>query len=147
MQADGRPSTVLLKSPNSRYDEGTVAAGETIKPGALVDIDEDGNIINHAGAAGANVAARFATEEMNIMEGKTIADSYAAGAKISYREFLQGDEIQAWLEAAVVTTLDDKLESAGDGSLQALTTGKALAQAIEVRDATAGTLMCKVRIL
>lgn len=147
MQADGRASVILLKSPYSRYEEGVVAAGQTIKPGNLVDIDSTGKIINHAGAAGANVARRFATEELLIYEGKTIADSYAAGALVSYREFLPGDEIQVWLEAGLNAAIDDKLESAGDGSLQAVTTGKGLAQCIEAVDATAATKMCNVRVL
>jgi hypothetical protein len=147
MQSDGRASVILLKSPYSRLEEGTVAAGQTIKPGNLIDFNSSGLIINHATAAGTSAARRFATEDMLLYEGKTIADSYAAGSKISYREFLPGDEIQAWLEAGLNAAVGAKLESAGDGSLQALTTGKALVQAIEAVDATAGTKMCNVKIL
>lgn len=147
MQADGRPSVILLKSPYSRLEEGVVATGQTIKPGNLVDLNSSGEIINHAGAAGANVARRFATEDMLTYEGKTIADSYAQGSRISYREFLPGDEIQVWLESGFNAAIAAKMESAGDGSLQAASTGMGIAQAIEAVDASGGTKMCKVRIL
>ena len=142
MQADGRPSVVKLKSQYSRYEE-RVGLGE-IKPGFLLDLNASNQVIPHGGAAGANVARRFATEELLTYEGKTIADVYATTALVSYREFLPGDELQAWLASGESVAIDDKLESAGDGTLQALTTGDAVAQAIEVVDATSASKMIKV---
>lgn len=145
-QANGRPSVVLLKSPYSRYEEGR--AGGTVKPGHLVDFTSTaGQLVVHATAAGTNVRPRFATEELHVLIGKTIADSYASGDLFSYREFNEGDKIQAWIKTGVNAARGAKLESAGDGQLQALTTGKAVAQADEAVDATAGAKQISVTIL
>ena len=148
MQSTGRPSVVVMKSPAGRYDEGKAAA--TLKPGYLALMDANGEYIPHGTAAATTTPVCVVTEHMLWEQGKTIADSYADDDWISVWYPNNGDEIQAWIEDNSNIAVGALLESAGDGTLQAVTTGKAIAQAIEAVDTTGGAAAAaqiKVRIV
>lgn len=145
MQSNGRPSVVVLKSPYGRYDEGP--AGGTVKPGHLIIMNSSSAWVVNPNAAGATAPIVFATENCLALRGKTIADSYASGDWLSMIHPVNGDEIQAWLETTQNVAVDDLLESAGNGELQPLTTGKPIAQALEAVDSTGGAKQIKVRTI
>lgn len=115
MDANGRPSTILLKSPNSRYDEKKAGAAG-IKPGYLVKANADDEAIVHS-TAGGYAAPMFVTEELQVLVGKTKDDVYTEDEPLSLRHFLPGDMIQAWLKDGENVTRGDALMSGGNGQL------------------------------
>lgn len=146
MDSNGRPSKIFLRGNlGTRFEE--ARAGGAISPGHLGMMNSSGQIVVHATAAGTNVARLVVTEEMRIFEGKTKDDAYASGDLVSYRPASRGDEFQMRLETGANVAIGAKLESNGAGLLQALTTGDAIAEALEAVDASAGEKWINVRIL
>ncbi len=105
---------ILIKGDPTRK-EGKVAAAQTITPGALIDRNSNGEIINHAGQ-GLNASKLFAEE--NNLEGKGVADAYAAASQIQFHAAKPGDEIYALLADLENVNPTHFLESNGDGSLR-----------------------------
>jgi hypothetical protein len=128
---------VILLKPNegTRFEE--ARAGGTVKPGHLVMKANDGTVVVHGTAAGA-AALLVATEETNTLRGKTKDDAYSSGDLLSYRPVSIGDELQMWLEDNHNVAIGDRLESAGDGTLQPVTGSFALFEATEAVDTTGG---------
>jgi hypothetical protein len=138
------PKTIVLKSLYGRKDEGRAA--EAVTPGHLIDLDVNLKVVKHATAAAvANVLPRFAIEDG--LAGKTIEDAYAANDLVFLHYAQEGDEIYALLDAGENVAANAVLESAGNGNLQAVTTGRAIAKTLEAVDATAATKRVKVQIL
>lgn len=131
----GMPSTIVLKSPNGRLDEGKCAGA--ITPGHLIEKDTAGEWIVH-GTAGGVHERTFAIEDS--LQGKTIADAYADNDFLRFWRFLPGDEVQAWLAAGENAAIDSTLISAGDGTL-ILATGtiqQYVGKSLQVLDLTGG---------
>lgn len=135
------PKKIVLKALNNRYDEGRGAA--TITPGMLVQRDDDSNIIKHA-TAGGPASLFFPVEESFV--GKTIDDDYAIGDLVRYHMAAPGDEIYSLLADGESVAPGDYLESAGDGTFQARTTGVALATSLELVEAD-GVSRLKIQCL
>lgn len=132
MDANGRPSVILLKSPNSRYDE-KLAGAAGIKPGYLVMENAAGEAIVHA-TAGGYAAPMFVTEELQVLRGLTKDDAYTEDEPLSLRHFLPGDMIQAMLKDGENIAYGDALMSGGNGQLIKY------AADTEALDGNAGTL-------
>lgn len=148
MDANGRPSVIILKmNEGTRYEEARAAG--TIKPGHLIMKDANDAVVVHATAAG-KTAKLVATEEIHVLEGKTKDDAYAATDLVSYRPVSPGDELQMWLEDGHTVAIGDQLESAGDGTLQPVTGNFPLFEAREAVDTAGGAAAAawiKVRAL
>lgn len=118
MDANGRPSSVRLKiSDATRYEEGRVATGATIKPGMFVKRDSSGTYIPH-GTIDGPAERLVATEDVNVLRGKGIDDDYVAGDLFGFLCCLPGDEVFGFLKDEQNFANGDYLVSGGDGSLQ-----------------------------
>ncbi len=115
MDSAGRPQTVTLKSPYGRNDEKRAAGA--ITPGHLISHNVDDEVVVHPTAGGAGERT-YATEDIHLLEGKTIDDAFAADDLVSFRYYLPGDEVFAWLKDGEVVVINDDLSSNGDGTLQ-----------------------------
>ncbi len=108
-------------------------AGEAITPGMLVEGQT--TIMKHSG--GTVKSTRFALEREEM--GKDIDTDYAVDDVVKVGTFKPGERVNALVASGVNVAADVELESAGDGTLQALTTGVAIGRAVEAVNATALT--------
>lgn len=139
------PRTIFRAGFRGLRREAIVAAGQTISPGMLIDLDSTGKAIVHATAAGSAVK-RVAIE--NEMAGKDPSTAYTAGETCFYVVPLPGEEVNLKLGAsAAAITAGNFLDSAGDGTVKAQTGGTAvtnasraglIAQALESQDNSGG---------
>lgn len=114
---------------NFRREEALAAAA--ITPGHLIEETSAGKFQKHSTAGG--VAMRLFAE-IDALQGNTLSDDYSADDLVSANVELPGNEVQAFLKAGEDVDIGDDLESAGDGTLQAVTTGEVVAQAREALD-------------
>lgn len=133
-------NSIILKGNGVRQE---AIGSSVIKPGNLIELNSSGNFVVH-GTAGGIASRRFAVE--NDLCGKGVSDSYGNGEVVQANVFQAGDEIQAFLKAGESVVLGQLLESAGDGTLRAVTTGVALAIAREAKTASTDTLI-KIEII
>lgn len=111
------PNTIALKGQGIRKER-VAAAGSTIFPGDLVDINSSGEVLEHA-TAGGNALPAFAVE--NEVVGQEISEVYLAGDNVLYEVFHTGCEVYAWLAAGQDVAVGALLESATAGALRAHT--------------------------
>lgn len=156
--AASTPHTITLRG-DPIASEARAKASEAIKPGHLVQLHTDGTLKKHA-TAKAKTQAAFA-REMDIAGG-SIDDAYEDSDTVLYSIYRPGDWVYAWLKAGTGNdvAIGALLESAGDGTLQALTAqsqsgttpfavtegGKPVARALEAVDNDPGTGGAAVRI-
>lgn len=126
-------------------------AGAAITPGHLVEFGTAGVVQVHGGA-GLNASPMFALEDE--LQGNGIDVAYAADDNVIIGVFPIGAEINAILEDGHVIVKGEFLESAGDGTLQALTTDTAtddaqrraiVAQAMEAVTTSGATARIRVQ--
>lgn len=126
-----KKSIMLLGQPVYNEDG---AASEAITPGMLVD--GVSTIAKHASAA-ANTPRTFALERDEM--GDDIDVDYAIGDTVKVGAFHQGQHVLALIASGQSITENQRLESAGNGTLRALAGGVALARSLETISATANT--------
>jgi len=122
-------------------------AAAAISPGDLVELTSAGKAQVHSTAGG--VAERLVAVE-DALQGNTIDDDYAADDLVSINIELPGNSVQMFLKAGENVAIGAKLESAGDGTLQAVTTGEVVAVAEEAEDLSASgavDTLIQVRLL
>lgn len=130
-------NTVLLKAYSDNF-ETSLEATETISPGSLVENASATTVQNH-GTAGGDASPMFAYEDE--LQGNDINDDYSSGDVVLIYHAIPGDRLNVLFTASENIAIGDFLESAGDGTLQEVTTGKAIAVAREaINPAVAGTL-------
>ena len=125
------PNTIWLGGP--RTEIGDFAASEAVTPGHLVERFNNAGVWRwrkHA-TAGQATARAFATEQS--MLNKTVDDAYAANDLMEVTEGAGGTNIWAFIASGQNIAYGQRLESAGDGTLRALASGVALAQALETK--------------
>ncbi len=105
-------NTIKLKKYSDVIEE--YRAAGAITPGALIAYDAAGKVGAHAGKGGA-VMPMFALEDE--LQGKGIADAYAANDPVQCWVPYRGDHVYALLTGAAVAK-GDPLQSAGDGTLE-----------------------------
>jgi hypothetical protein len=96
-------------------------AGAAITPGHLIERYNDAGspkVRKHSTAKG--FAEKFWALE-DALQGKTIDDAYAAADLVFGAIPVSGGIVQAYLKAGTNYVEGDKLESAGDGTLQKIT--------------------------
>ena len=113
--------------------EEALAAAE-LYPGHLVEFTSAGKFQKHSTAGG--VAERIVAVE-DALQGNTISTAYAADALVSANVEQPGNQVQMFLAAGENVANGAKLESAGGGALQAVTTGTVIAVAAEAKDLSA----------
>jgi len=106
--------TTLLKDFTGVRDE-AVAAG-TISPGHLIELTSAGKVQVHSTASG-NVAPVMVALE-DSMQGNDVDDNYSANGLVQYAVLRPGDRVQMRVKDGQNIAIGDKLESAGDGTVQ-----------------------------
>lgn len=124
------------------HNERAAAAGSTIVPGDLVEVTSGDEVQEHSTAQG---AAQNAYALTDLPVAGTIDDTYAVGATVRYGIAHSGQEINGRVAVgAPAIAIGDALESAGDGTLQAFTTGVILGYANEAVDNSAGSVVVRI---
>jgi len=124
--------TIKLKKYTDVIEEHL--AGGTIYPGMLLIQSAADTVVAHNDDAPANCIPMFALEDE--LQGKGIDDAYASGDQVQVWIPGRGDQVYALLEDGATVTPATFLESNGSGYLQAYTSGKAIAVALETLDLT-----------
>jgi hypothetical protein len=109
-------NTIILKRDCQNFQG---IAGGVITPGDLIKRASDDTVVVHSTARG-HCQKMFALE--NGLYGQTISDAYAACDAVPCFVARRGDIIYARIKASENIVIGDLLESAGDGTLQELTT-------------------------
>lgn len=106
--------SIKLKRYNKIVNENDAA--ESITPGALIELDSNGEYQNHSTADGP-ASATFALEDE--LQGNSVKDDYASGDPVQGGTFQPGDEVLALVASSYSPTVGEYLTSAGNGNLQA----------------------------
>lgn len=114
------PDIILTGKENTVKNERP--AGADLTPGELVERNASGEVIPHATAAGTDVTPAF---HVPGPAGQDIATDTPSGSNAHYRVAQPGVKVYAWLDAGENVGEDVKLESAGNGALQADSAGGA----------------------
>lgn len=141
MPSNDTPKVIFLKG-RPMGKEG-IAAAAGILPGMLLDAVPGGDVVPHATASGAAVPA-FARP--NEVIGNGIDVPYANGDTVLYGVCTSGDEVYGWIADTANIAAGDYLESAGNGTLRAVTTGVAVAKALQTVDNTAGGAPARMKL-
>lgn len=108
--------TILLKSCcDIRLER---AAGGTVTPGHLVQLNSGNTFSVHASAAQKPAPLMVALEDE--LQGKGIDDDYVStyAQRVQAAVLRPGDEFYAILATSQTISIGDKLESAGDGTVR-----------------------------
>lgn len=124
--------------------ESPLKSGSTIKPGMLLQFDVM-DVKPHASAAGIPQPLIVAVEAP-WREGAGIDDVFdVAGEQVPYHYLLPGEEFYGLIDAGEDIAAGDILESAGNGSLQADTSGDKF-RALEAVDNSAGYTPARIHV-
>jgi|SwirhirootsSR3_FD_contig_31_27785386_length_3524_multi_13_in_0_out_0_2 hypothetical protein len=131
---------------SGRHEEATAA--EAIRPGDLLKLNSDGEVIKHA-TAGGYAERNFALED--ALQGNGIDDNYAADDLVSIVNGAPGDVVYAWLSWGENVAKGDLLTSNGDGALKKVTgTDKPIAVSLDtlnLADSESADERLRVRLL
>lgn len=128
-------SVVFLQGHHVTQDE--ALASVAVKPGHWIIRDTDGTVKPHDGAAATTGQLLVAVERTEIGEG--ITGAYAIGDTVKFIRPRPGDKLTMWLETGNNAAIGSRLESAGDGTLQLVSTGKCFVAAYEALNNTSGS--------
>jgi hypothetical protein len=131
MAAKTRPTRIQLKG-HGVWEEAKAAAA--IRPGDLVNLNTAGEVRKHP-TAGGPASASFALED--ALQGKSIADSYATGDRVTYATHAPGDVVLAYLAGGENASIGSYLTSKGTGALKVSSgTDVRVAEALEAVNAS-----------
>ena len=128
---------------STRYTIATIGIGvqyeavanAAITPGQAVELLSTGKIQKVA-AAGGDSERAFAIED--YLQGKDVADDYAAGARVMYRVFQRGEEVFVILKDGENVAIGDDISFALAGEVAASGSGETvIGTAMEALDASA----------
>lgn len=130
--AKTRPDVIILRGDPPLSE---ALADAALFPGHAVELTATG--VRKQATADKDTALRVVRE--NDLVGGTIDDTYATGDNCYYHVLRPGDEAQVRVAAAAVAiVVGDQLEFTGDGTLNKLAAGKAVAEALEAVDNSGG---------
>ena len=140
-----RPKRIHLLG-KGRHEE--AKAGGAIRPGDLIKLNSDGEVVIHATAGGSSEVA-FALED--ALQGKSITQSYAEDDVVSYVLADRGDVVFSYLSWGENVAIGDFLSSNGDGALRKVQgSDKPIAVALEalnLADSESADERLRVRVL
>lgn len=135
--AANNPQKIMVSDKHHYVmDSRVVAAANTIRPGHLVGFSSGSAILNVTQAAAATVNLAWAIE--NPIIGDDLDHDYLATETCHYCHASPGALLYAWLEDTANVAKDAALEAGASGGLQAATTGKVLAYAMEAVNNSGG---------
>lgn len=135
------PNTIILKG-DFRRKEGTAGAGVT--PGELLLRSGASQYTANGTAGDADAQRIFALE--NDLVGDDIDDDYDSGDTVQAAYPVAGTEVYAWLEYGADVDAGDALESGGSGNLQAHSSGRIVAYALEDKTNTSGGARVRIKV-
>ncbi len=138
------PKTIVLKADPFPLQKLGKATAVAITPGYLLQYDSVAGQIEAHSSSGGNAARLFAIED--ALQGKEIGDNYAVSAQVQFVCARLGDEIYAMLKDGQNITRGQYLESNGDGTLIAYSSGFPVAVALEAVDLSASANTADARI-
>jgi hypothetical protein len=142
MPSNDTPKKIFLKGGPMGKEGLAGAAG--ILPGMLVERAAGGTVVVHATAGGPALPA-FARPNEVIGNGIDVA--YNDEDTVLYGVASSGHEVYAVVAASAPAIGDGVyLESAGDGTLAAVTTGTAVAKALEAVDNSGGAESARIKV-
>ncbi len=142
-------ASILIHTRVEPYIKEFTASNGNIKPGHLLAFAASGTVKPHDGAASQTAVPWFAIESpYTDVESSTPAvdTAYASGDIVRTYMGLPGDEIYAFLEDEGNVAIGALLESAGDGTLQAQSSGAAVARALEAVNNTGGSGPVRIKV-
>src|SRR5687767_6336728 len=120
--AEGAAHTIILREWSLKRYKAKLATGVDITPGMLCQLSAVDTIRPHNSAAGIPAPLIVAVEAPEV--GRGIDDDYAVdGEEVNYAHLDSGEWFYGLLAAGEDIAANDILESAGDGTLRADTTG------------------------
>lgn len=122
--------SIILKNYLNIFEE--YLAGGTIYPGQFLLMSAADTVVAHNDDAPANQIPMVAVED--ALQGRDINDAYVTADPVKVFIPQRGDEVYAILADGENVAVGAFLESNGTGYLQAVTTGKAVAMALEALD-------------
>lgn len=127
--------TIVLKGVLSQYRE-EKPANAALSPGHFVELMSTGKVRKNTIVAGV-IPLAIACEDS--LQGKTIADAYAADAPVQIHIPRPGDILNCRLPAAAAAiVVGDRIEMVTAGVVQKLASGVAIGLAEEAVDNSAG---------
>lgn len=125
------PNTIFLGG--SKTDQSDLAASEAITPGHLVEKFNNGGIIRWRKNTNttADKAGQCAVAMNHPMANKGVDDAYAAGDLVEVGVGHKGSQWWMLIASGQNIAAGDPLESAGNGTLRAFSTGPVLFYADE----------------
>lgn len=142
--AEGQAHTIILRQWSLKHYKAKLAAGQDITPGMLCEFSAVDTVQPHSAAAGIPAPLIVAVEAPEV--GRGIDDDYSVdGEEVNYGVFDSGEWFYGLLAAGEDIASNDLLESAGDGTLQADTTG-AKFRALESVDNSAGYTPARIKV-
>lgn len=123
-----------------------VPAGGAITPGMLIERYSNSGVATFRAhsTAGGNAVPTFALDQREMNKG--ISDDYAAGDLVHGLVCWPGAVVYAIIASGQNITAGTFLESAGNGKLRTLASGKAIAQATEDVNNSAGPGDARLRV-
>lgn len=107
-------------------------AASAITPGHLVELTSANKVQVHSGAG--LIAAPIMVALEDELQGKTIDDAYAADDPVQVWVCQSGEVAYMLVKDGETITIGEKVESAGDGTVQAYTSGVVLGVALDAVD-------------
>jgi len=120
--------SVIIKNYLNIFEE--YAAYEAMYPGMLIEPRGGYSTIKKHATEGGNAIPMFALE--NKLEGKGLADAYAAGDVVQCWIPQRGDQVYAQIEDEQNIAIGDFLESNGSGFLQKVVNVEISSQAADI---------------
>jgi hypothetical protein len=137
-------SVVFLQGVNPDQDE--ALASVAVKPGHMLIRHTDGTVKPHDSAAATTGSLLIAVERTEIGEG--ITGTYAIGDTVKFHRAKPGHKYTMWLKTGNNAAIESRLESAGDGTLQLVSTGKCFVRAYEaLNNATGSPALIQVTVV
>ncbi len=144
------PQTIILSTVSQNEKEYPLeSASFPITPGMICEINADGNVIPHDAVAIPQpfiVAVEMPIRPTSANASSGIEDPYnVADEQVPVHYAQSGDRLYMMLEAGANVAKNDKLESCGNGHLQAATS-YAIVRALEAVDNSAGYDGTRIRV-
>lgn len=137
------PKRIFLRGSNEPEYREADCVTAAITPGHLIERVSATTVKPHATAAAASGVEALVARERDVV-GDDIDTAYATGDRVSWYVASPGVESYMLLDSGENVAFGALLESAGNGNLQAVTTGQAVFRALEAVNATGGTSRIRV---
>lgn len=140
--------TIVAKG-GGRYEEYTAASGSAISPGHVVSLTA-ANEVSESGEDGGQTSLMVAAED--VLQGKTVADAFAAGDTVPCYVLKSGDEAYLRFAASANIAIGDKIAIGTSGQVREYASGQTpdesvKAIALQAQNPTTANQLLLVRVV